>query len=66
MRVPRNAQLLRRRVSNLGADPGLNPGVHAGAVPANAVALTQEEADAVGRLEGLGFSRNACLEAYIA
>jgi UV excision repair protein RAD23 len=30
------------------------------------IELTEEEAAAVGRLEALGFSRQACLQAYIA
>ncbi len=36
------------------------------AVPANQVRLTQEEAAAVQRLQGLGFSEGECLEAYLA
>lgn len=30
------------------------------------IQLTQEEADAVQRLQGMGFSRDACLEAFLA
>eukprot|EP00200_Dunaliella_tertiolecta_P006463 CAMPEP_0202341602 /NCGR_PEP_ID=MMETSP1126-20121109/2526_1 /ASSEMBLY_ACC=CAM_ASM_000457 /TAXON_ID=3047 /ORGANISM="Dunaliella tertiolecta, Strain CCMP1320" /LENGTH=385 /DNA_ID=CAMNT_0048932441 /DNA_START=23 /DNA_END=1180 /DNA_ORIENTATION=+ len=30
------------------------------------IQLTQEEADAIGRLEALGFDRASCLEAYLA
>ena len=40
--------------------------VHAGLPPgAVAVHLTEEEQAAIGRLEGLGFDRNRCIEAFL-
>lgn len=52
----------------LAAMEGGGPGGPGGPLPPGAVQieLTRDEADALGRLEALGFGRGACLEAYLA
>jgi len=37
-----------------------------GAIPPNAIQVTPEEAEAIGRLEALGFPRHMAVQAYIA
>lgn len=37
-----------------------------GLVPCAEIAVTEEEAAAIERLQGMGFAREACIEAFIA
>lgn len=57
-----------QQLLNSSTLPATSPGGLAGEAPPGQVQirLTQEEADAVGRLEQLGFPREAVLQAYIA
>ncbi|KAH9249563.1 hypothetical protein BASA81_012736 [Batrachochytrium salamandrivorans] len=53
-------QLAQQLMGEGGGDHGMAPQQH------HVVQLTQEEMDAVNRLQELGFSRQACVEAYLA